>query len=284
MAIHKVETVHPNFFEVGVVQDDLHFLRINTIRNGVIAAIDFLEVNPANRIWSLEVDTAIAAGVSTYIQGDPENFNRETHQYERDFRWITELGELFENIEEKIDTSKLVPVLRIHEGLFSTRAKSAELVKIVDRSSEPFGAIAAVVACDIPMMAGGRVRLVEEATGKELFVFEPAENTIYEFGNQPAEVPNHGAHHDDGDNGGGGGGGDEHPNHAHAADAPMDNPGAEEPMDPCQDEHFHRYYKLFKEPEAKSVCFKKLGPNPAPDPATCGAAGLGGFKGPFGGG
>jgi hypothetical protein len=279
MVIHKVETVDPNFFEVGVVQDDLHFLRINTIRNGVIAAIDFLEVNPAHRIWNLEVDNTIASGVSTYIQGDPEDFNRETHQYERDFRWITELGELFENIEEKIDTSKFFPVLKINEGLFSTRAKSAELVKIVDRASEPFGAIAAVVACDIPIMAGGRVRLVEEATGREVFAFEVAENTIFEFGNQPAEVPNHGGgHHEDG---GDGGGGDNHPDHAHAADVPMDNPG-DGPPDPCQDEHFKRYYKLFKEPEARSVCFKKVGPNPAPDPATCGAAGVGGFKGPFG--
>lgn len=275
MVIHKVETVEPHFFEVGVVQDDLHYLRISTIRNGVIAAIDFLEVNPDHRIWNLEVDNAIGSGVNTYIQGDRDEFDRQRHQDERDFRWMTDLGELFEDIEDKIDTNKFGPVLRIHNGLFSTRAKSAELVKIVEGASEPFGAIAAVVACDILVIAGGSVRIVEEATGRTVFTFNVEENTIYEFGNTPAEVPNHGeVHHDNG------GGGHDHPDHN---GDPVMPPAAAGDPDPCQNEHFHRYYKLFKHPDDElNICFKKVGPNPAPDPATCGAVGVGGLRGPFG--
>lgn len=278
MVIHKVEAVEPNFFEVGVVPDDLHFMRINTIKNGVIAETDFLAANPAHRIWSLEVDQALGSGVSTYIQGDPDEFDREMHPYEKDFRWVTELGELFENIEDKIDTSKFMPILRIHKGLFSTRAKSAELLKLVDGASEPFGAIAAVVACDIPMMAGGRVRIVEESTGRAIYTFEPAENTIYEFGNTPAEVPNHGLHHDTGPDGGG-----EDHTHDHGSDTATPDRAASAP-DPCENEHFKRYYNLFRDPRGeKSICFKKLGPSPAPDPATCGAVKTGGITGSFGG-
>ena len=280
MVIHKVETVEPNFFEIGVVEDDLHYLRINTIRNGVVAAIDFLEVNKDHRIWNLEVDNPLGSGVSTYIQGDPDEFDRERHPYERDFRWITELGELFENVEEKIDTDKFLPDLRIRNGLFSTRAKSAELVKVVEGASEPFGSIAAVVACDIPVIAGGSVRIVEEATGRTVFTFLVEENTIYEFGNTPAEVPNHGeSHHDNGDED------SDHPVHDHAGDPAMHDPASAPGggTDPCQNEHFKRYYKLFKRPDEEiSICFKKVGPNPAPDPATCGATGVGGYKGPFG--
>jgi len=271
MVIHKVETVEPNFFEVGVVQDELHFLRVNTIKNGVVSAIEFLQVNPEHRIWNLEVDNPIGAGVSSYVQGDQDDdIDRERHQSERDFRWIPDLGELFDGIEDKIDTEKFLPILRIRNGIFSTRAKSEELEKIVNGASEPFGFIATVVACDIPVIAGGSVRIVEEATGRTLFTFEVAENTIYEFGNQPAEVPDHGGAHDDPE-----------PAHGHATPA-TPTPGAGGP-DPCQTEHFKRYYKLFKHPEDEdSICFKKLGAHTAPDPATCGAVGAGGLKGPFG--
>jgi hypothetical protein len=276
MVIHRVETVEPNFFEVGVVQDDLHFLRINTIKNGVVSAIDFLEVNHEHRTWNLEVDNPIGSGVSTYTQGGSGDIDRERHQYERDFRWLTDLGELFENIEEKLDTSRLLPVLRINNGVFSTRVKSTELEKIVAGTSEPFGCIATVVVCDIPVMAGGSVRMVEEATGRTLFTFELDENTIYEFANTPAEVPNHaGGHADSG----------------HAPDGDDDADHGDEPQpvhaagppDPCQGEHFKSYYKLFKQPNDEiSICFKKLGPQTAPDPATCGAVGAGAVKGPFG--
>lgn len=276
MVIHKVETVEPNFFEVGVVPDDLHYLRVNRIKNGVIAEIEFLEVNPDHRIWNLEVDNAIGSGVNTYIQGDPEAFDRERHPYERDFRWITELGELFEDIEEKIDTDKFKPVLKIHQGLFSTRAKSAELEKMVDGASEPYGSIAAVVACDIPIIAGGSVRIVEEATGRTVFTFEVEENTIYEFGNTPAETPTHAPHDDNGE-----ASDHEHPAHPRAGNT-VPNAGAI-PADPCQNEHFKRYYNVFKNPDAEAnICFKKITDHPAPDPATCGAAGIGGLKGPFG--
>lgn len=278
MVIHRVETVEPDFFEVGVVPDELHFLRINTIRNGVVAAIEFLDANPEHRIWNLEVDNPIGAGVSSYTQGNADDIDRERHQYERDFRWLPDLGELFGEIEGKIDTDKFFPILRIRNGIFSTRARSEELEKIVNGGSEPFGFIATVMACDIPVIAGGSVRIVEEATGRTVFTFEVAENTIYEFGNQPAEVPDHGGSHD--------GTLHDHESHPTAGDpaaAPADPAAAPADPDPCQNEHFKRYYKLFKNPdEEDSICFKKLGAHTAPDPATCGAVGAGGLKGPFG--
>lgn len=271
MAIHRVETVDPNFFEVGVVPDELHYLRINTIKNGVVAAIDFLETDTKHRIWNLEVDNAIVSGVSTYRVGATDNnrIDRQHHSDDRDYRWITELGELFGEIQDKVDTKLLLPVLRIHEGLFSTRVKSDELNILIDGTSEEFGSIATVVACDIPIMAGSSVRLVEEGTGKPLFTFQPDANTIYEFANTPAEVPDHGRAHND----------PSEPMHNHADGPAMpDSAGA---PDPCQNEHFKRYYKLFKEPQP-NICFKKLEAPPAPDPATCGAVGTDGIRGPFG--
>lgn len=276
MGIHKVETVAPNFFEVGVVPDDMHYLRINTIKNGVVAAIDFLPIDQKQRIWSLEVDNAIVSGVSTYTAGPHgDQIDRQHHSYERDYRWITELRELFGNLQGKVDTKVLFPVLRIHEGLFSTRVKSEELNVLIDGASKEFGSIASVVACDIPIMAGSSVRLVEEGTGKTLFVFQPDENTIYEFANTPAEVPDHGqAHKDPSD-------GEERGDPMHGHD---DGPaaGAAAPPDPCQNEHFKRYYKLFTTPPPHNICFKKVNPPPAPDPATCGVVGTGGLKGPYG--
>jgi hypothetical protein len=112
-------------------------------------------------------------------------------------------------------------------------------------------------------MFPGRVRLVEQDTGDPIFTFEPDEKTIYEFANAPAEVPEHDVAHDDRTG--------EHPEAA---------------PDPCKNEHFHRYYSLFRDPTAEpNICFKKIvGGAPAPDPATCGAAGGGRITGPFGGG
>jgi len=274
MAIHRVETVDPNFFEIGVVPDELHFLRINTIKNGVIAEINFLEINRDHRVWNLEVDNAIVPGVSTYTVGTPGDIDRIRHPDERDFRWITELGELFGDIQDKVDTKLLFPVLRIREGLFSTRVKSDELSILIDGTSDEFGSIATVVACDIPIMAGSSVRMVEEGTGRPLFVFQPDENTIYEFANTPAEVPDHGgAHRDPGDDDHGG-------DHIHDHAGGDATPDAAAP-DPCQNEHFKRYYRLFTTPQP-NICFKKTNPPPAPDPATCGAVGTGGLKGPYG--
>ena len=42
MVIHRVETENPNFFEVGVVDDPLHRLRINTIENGMLAETTYI--------------------------------------------------------------------------------------------------------------------------------------------------------------------------------------------------------------------------------------------------
>src|SRR5215213_6306390 len=254
MVIHRVETEEPNFFEVGVVNDPLHSLKINTIKNGMLAETTFLEKPAAGAIWTLEVDNPIATGVSTYTRG-LEAFDRQRDQDDRDYRWLTDLGELFPGIENELITDQFAPVLRINNGVFSTRVKSPELSKIVNGASRFFGCVAAVVACDIPMLAG-RVRLVNQS-GDTLFPFEPDEETIYEFANTPSEVP-------------------------HEADP--GEPGSSEPAsddddddeDPCRFDHFKSYYRLFPRPENKPViCFIKVGGHPAPDPATCGAAGIG---------
>ncbi len=277
MVIHRVETENPNFFEVGVVDDPLHSLKINTIKNGMLAETTFLDKPAAgeNRVWTLEVDNPIGTGVSTYTRGSGE-FDREHHQDERDYRWLTELGELFPGIEHELITNQFAPILRIHNGVFSTRVKSPVLSKIVDGGSHFFGSIAAVVACDIPMLAG-RVRLVDQSTGDTLFTFEPDEDTIYEFANTPAEVLHDENSHDDvhapGEHGPG-----EHGPGEHGSDDDDDE------EDPCKFDHFKSYYRLFPRPETKPViCFKKVSGHPAPDPATCGAAGTGGVRDPFGG-
>jgi hypothetical protein len=270
MVIHRVETEDPNYFEVGVVDDPLHSLKINTIKNGMLAETAFINKPEVGAIWTLEVDNPIASGVNTYTRGSDE-FDRQRHQDERDYRWLTDLGELFPGIEDELITDGFAPVLRIYNGVFSTRVKSPELSKIVDGASHFFGSIAAVVACDIPMLAG-QVRLVDQSTGDTLFTFEPDEDTIYEFANTPGEVlhdeTEHDELHDPGEHGSGEPGSDDD----------------DDEEDPCRFDHFKSYYRLFPRPENKPViCFKKVSGHPAPDPATCGAAGIGGRRSPFGG-
>jgi len=258
MAIHRVETENPNFFEVGVVNDPLHSLRINTIKNGMLAETKyFTKPGPReSRLWTLEAEYPLTTGVSTYTRGGFARLE-DPHEDDRDYRWISELNDILPDVENVLITNQFAPVLRIYNGIFYTRVKSPLLSKVVDGESEPFGSIAAVVACDIPMLASGKVQLVEQPSGKPLFTFEPDENTIYEFANTP---------------------GDEH---AELNEAMHES----DEDDPCKFDHFHSYYSLFpRSVSAPNICFRKADGPPAPDPATCGAIGTGGIKFPFGGG
>jgi hypothetical protein len=267
MVIHRVETENPNFFEVGVVDDPLHRLRINTIENGMLAETTYINrPGPREpRLWTLEADNPIVTGVSTYTRGA---FNRlkEPHGDDRDYRWIAELKDVLkdtvpDDFESVLITDQFAPVLRIYNGVFYTRVKSPLLTRLVDGSSEPFGSIAAVVACDIPMLATGSVRLVEQPSGKPLFTFTPGENMIYEFANTPDDTAHAEPHNE----------------------AMLDS--AEDPDDPCRFDHFKSYNRLFpRSLAAPNVCFRKSDGPPAPDPATCGAVGSGGIKFPYGGG
>ena len=262
MVIHRVETVQPKYFEIGVVDDPDHFLRINSIKNGKLAETKSLEeyVNTRHKIWTLEVDNPMGAGVGAYTAG-PAELNRKTHPHERDYRWLVELDDLLPGIENELKTNDFKPVLRVYNGIFFTRVKSPELSKIVSGASHEFGHLASVVAVDIPMLAG-RVRLMTQGSVEPVVTFEPDENTIYEFANTPCDVPDHGGggHHD-----------------------PRD-PDDDDEEDPCMNDHFHKYYSLFEHPENRpSICFRKRSAQPAPDPATCGAVGAGGIKDPFGG-
>ena len=260
MVIHRVETENPNFFEVGVVDDPRHSLKINTIKNGMLAETKLISSpgKDESRLWTLEADNPLATGVSTYARGE---FHRllEPHDDDRDYRWIAELSDVIPpdedlDIESVLITDQFARVLRIYDGIFYTRVKSPLLTKLVDGSSEEFGSIAAVVACDIPLLATGSVRLVEQPSGKTLFTFAPDENTIYEFANTPGDAP-----------------------HEDSLD--------EDPNDPCKFDHFNSYYRLFpSKVTVPKICFRKTDGPPAPDPATCGAIGSGGIKFPFGGG
>jgi len=269
MVIHKVETVEPNYFEIGVLNDPNHSLRINTIKNGMLAETTFLSrPDPDDpdeiRTWAIEVDNPLVKGVSTY-KHTPPDFVRKEHSDEKDFRWITELEELFPGIEGELKTDEFTPVLRVHDGIFYTRVKSPRLSKVVNGASEDFGYIAAVVACDIPILSSGSVRLVEQSpeTPATLFTFEPDENTIYEFANIPSDEAGH----------------------AEPEDAMYSSAAADPADDACRFDHFKSYYQLFPNPDERpKICFRKLDGPPAPDPATCGAVGTGGIKAPFGGG
>ena len=271
MVIHKVETEEPNYFEIGVLNDPNHSLRLNIIKNGMLAETRFLprpdpDDPDESRTWAIEVDNPLVHGVSTYTHA-PAEFVRKEHADEKDFRWITELEELFPGIENELITDRFTPVLKIYDGIFYTRVKSPRLSKFVSggEGSGDFGYIAAVVACDIPMLSTGRVRLVEQFADSDpntLLTLEPDENTIYEFANTPADEGAHPEPHD--------------AMHAAAEDA---NP------DPCRFDHFKSYYTLFPRSSNRPIiCFRKADGPPAPDPATCGAVGTGGIKVPFGGG
>jgi hypothetical protein len=261
-----------SFFEVGVIRDPHHILRINTIKNCLLTSTTRLkgQVNPRHPYWRLVVDNPVGAGVSKYTRG--EKFDRIRHDDERDYRWINNFNEHFENAANKVDLDCLVPILRIPHGVFYTLLKSIPLTKIKDGTSFAYGSQAEATGLDISFMAG-RVRLVHEHTCKTIFNFLPEANTTYEFANTPPDID---VEHDPHDG--------PHPGSGEVKDDALTgprhrldelDPAVNQTDDPCRNDHFKNYYQLFKDPSNEpSVCFKIPGPRPAPDPYLCGAVGV----------
>lgn len=265
--MHRVETrTGRSYMEIGVLPAPHHYLRINTIKNCVIASTTLLEhnanpdddkVNPRHPLWRLIIDNPVGGGVSAEsYRGFDREFDRGA---EEDFRWIVDLEspDMFGTLESKIDTDCLLPIMIIPNGIFYTRLKSPPLNIRRNGESSPFGCIASVTGCDIPIL-GGRVRLIEQGTGELIFDFEPAEHTIYEVVNTPPDIEIHEP---------------EDPCHEHPEKKA--NEHRDEP-DPCDFDHFKNYYRLFKEPDAQDqICFFKADAAPAPDPFLCGVVSLG---------
>lgn len=262
-------------FDIGVLPEEGHFLRINTITNCVLAGVFPLEahVRRTQPFWRLAVDNPVGGGISIHTSGT--QFDRLTHPDEKDFRWLTDIeGREFYDREltEELDTCPLMPILRVYNGIFYTRLKSTQLERRQGNGQfELFGSIAGVVGCDIPIL-GGRVRLMQEDTGVRIFPFKVEPNTIYEFANTPPDIGPH----------------DEHRARAAAALAAGDRQGEAEPEraeDAAREaaaqsadddvDHFQSYYRLFTNPDPdERFRFQKPGGDPAPDPALCGATGL----------
>jgi hypothetical protein len=180
-----------------------------------------------------------------------------------------ESEQLYGTLGNRINTDTLLPIMTIPSGVFYTRLRSPELSMLREGASEPFGCMASVTGCDIPILAG-RVRLVEQGTGQLIFDFTPEENTIYEVVNTPPDVEAHEP--------------DEDPCHDPAKE--LNNRGEGDqpntaPPDPCEHDHFTNYHRLFRNPNEPKICFTKVGPHPAPDPFLCGMVMLGQRKEPF---
>ena len=240
----------------------VHVPRILTTKDGVLSAIFDLRNRPelgVVRDWTLVVDDpgggARSAGAtlsesSTFLRTGTGSGS----SFERDFRWITDLeGPDLHNRDLSLDinTRQFLFVLYVPYGEFYTRLRSPGLTRRLMGSSSPvevpYGPAAAVVGCDIPVSAGGTVKLMAGgASGATVFTFVPDEGTVYEISNGPPDVPV------------------EEP-------LPIDAPG-----------HFHMYYeKLFRRPFREQFDLFKDDRAPAPDPALCGAVYLGQRRDPL---
>jgi hypothetical protein len=236
-----------SFFEIGILQATDHILRINTVKNGILDSVLVAQdLQPGHRIWRLEVDKPTDSGVSTETQG--VTFDRKSHTFERDFRWLINLDdntEFYGQLAGKINTALLSPVLRIPHGKFYTRLKSHALKRTMDGVSgeeNPFGFIAAAIACDIEVTGGAARLVLDDPPHVQVADFEvdPSGNTLYEIVNTPP-------------------------------DPHMMMPGMDE-------DHFQFYYNMFTVNVPKFHFQERAQDTaPAPSPALCGGAGLGQF-------
>jgi hypothetical protein len=244
MVFHYMDGV----MEIGVLEDGKsgHVPRIITTKNGVVSSIfDLRSVDDFGHVrdWEIEVTNPLQAMATKFQQGDV--FNRRNHPYERDFRWITDLegSDLHDkDLSDDIDTSRIKTVLRVRHGEFYTRLLSKPLLRQNVRPPGqpiPYGMAAEVTGCDIAFNIG-QLRL--KAGNSQVLTFDEGveDGVIYEFSNAPPDVP---------------------------VDRPHEHGG-----------HFHMYYHdLFKvhEPPHQFDLVPEDDPDPAPDPATCGATILG---------
>ena len=236
-------------------QGPAHIPRIIKTKNGVINQIFDLRTRsqlrphgePGHvRDWEIEVTHPLQDGVTTYQRG--REFDRLDHSSTRDFRWLTDLeGRDLHNgdLRNDINTAqRLLMVLRIRHGEFYTFQLSKPLMRESVRPAGPpveYGMAAEVIGCDIERDRGDVVMTVANNVAYR-FTETVEDGVVYEFSNAPPDVLPTGAYQ------------------------------ASEPG------HFSMYYRhLFINPtpptEFNLVPEQQIAP--APDPAVCGAAGLG---------
>lgn len=309
LVFHRMEQKGESWFEIGFLfGEDIphHHPRINIYRNSVLDRIFYLEehIDPDYPLWRLVVDNPIGGGVSTYTPGP---FNRKMYPDEKDFRWIMDIeSEEFynEDLTRKLNTRRLLPILRVPHGVFYTRLKSVDLKRFKDGSEEKaFGCAAAVIGCDIPLLGGG-ARLMEEDRHNPtpIFRFRPEPNVVYEFANTPPDgvPPDRMLPHDVGheQTTHGGAQHDKTPDSAAAGQATRSEEGrvahapssdaagqteGEHPGDKgredvkaAHEDHFKFYYQMFLDPDFKpKYSFRVPSLGPAPYPALCGLIELG---------
>lgn len=231
-----------------------HVPRIIKTKNGVICSIKDLrdergQLNEG-RDWEIEVSNPTQPTATRFWQGG--EFHRLHHPFAKDFRWLADLeGEDLHNrdLTSELDTEhKLLMVLRVRHGEFYTHQLSRPLIREnVDAPPRPvtFGRAAEVVGCKIGFEMGS----LELKVGDEvIYTFDEGDedNVIYEFSNAPPDVP----------------------------------PIKPYPQGPG---HFKMYYThLFKNPRPPGSPQDEFqlipdgdDPTPSPDPALCGAIGVG---------
>ena len=224
---------------------EAHVPRILTMKDGILAEIMDLRLQPelgTVRNWELVV-TDSAQPLTTEQQGDP--FVRTTHNFARDFRFITDLeaSDLHGRpLSSEVNTRPLLMVLYVHSGNFYTKLQSPVLKKKhvhPPTQPVPYGPTAAVVGCDITFADTGTLKLMAGGpTGVEVKEFLPG--MVYEISNSPPDVP------------------------------------ADAPVPPTAPGHFHMYYdKLFNTHPSDEFDLIRDDGAPAPDPALCGVIFLG---------
>lgn len=244
MVFHKQGSGPGSVFEVGLhsaTRHKEHFLRINTIKNGIVADIRPLEdaIGTTNRRWNVEIDGQIGNSVklsphttTAFNRKDDENNDEE------DFAWTMDLesDSFFGPLGTRIDTANLRPVIRVPSGRCYSRIKSPKVRRKTDGSTtEPdFGRLCGAVGCDI-RLTGQHAQLLPEGSDEPLFIFKVAPNTIYEV-----------------------------------AYLPPDFPPPAEPTD-----HFHHFYHKLLDTTLPEFSFEVLSGAVAPSPALCGEIFLG---------
>ena len=230
-----------------------HVPRIIKTKNGVISSIHDLRKHNAQlgpvRDWEIVVSNPTQPTATRFRHG--ENFNRKHHPYAKDFRWLADLeGADLHNrdLTAELDTTKLLMVLRVRHGLFYTHQLSGPLIRQNAQGSpqpKEFGRAAEVVGCKIGFEMG---TLDLMAGAAHIFTFDEGDEdgVIYEISNAPPDVP---------------------PAHPYDDDAG----------------HFAMYYThLFRNPRLRGSPTDEFAllpdeedPTPSPDPALCGAVGVG---------
>ena len=222
-----------------------HVPRIIKTTNGVISSIFDLRNRNAARDWEIEVSNPLQPTATRFRQG--EDFDRRHHPIARDFRWIADLeGDDLHNrdLTAELDMTKLLMVIRVRHGMFYTQQLSKPLNRKTANppiQQRPFGRAAEVVGCQIDFEMGS-VTLKAGTSTIPIYTFDEGDEdgVVYEISNAPPDV---------------------------APDAPY-VAGAG---------HFAMYYThLFGTPPQDEFRLIREGdPMPSPDPALCGAVGLG---------